>query len=70
MRSFLRLLNRPAVAVAAVALIAAGPRFYHLGSPSTRVFDEVYYSKAGCLYVGYSNKQCDIESSDERYWVK
>ncbi len=70
MLSLLRKLNRPVYAVLAVALIAGGIRFVHLSYPPTRVFDEVYYSKAGCLLVGYSWKQCDVTSSDERYWAR
>lgn len=70
MRSFLAALNRPAVAIAAVAVLAGGLRLYHLSSPPSRVFDEVYYSKSGCVFVGYSNRRCDIASSDEKYWVR
>lgn len=70
MRSFLRLVDRPAVALVAVAVIAAVPRSWDLGSPPGRVFDEVYYSKAGCLFVGRPPRECGIETDDERYWVR
>jgi dolichyl-phosphate-mannose-protein mannosyltransferase len=70
MRSFLRLVDRPAVALVAVAVIAAVPRLWDLGSPRARVFDEVYYSKAGCLFVGRAPRECGIETDDERYWVR
>jgi hypothetical protein len=50
-----RLINRPVVAVVAVGLIAAILRFANLGTPPTRVFDEIYYSKSACIYLGYSN---------------
>ncbi|HXF73564.1 MAG TPA: phospholipid carrier-dependent glycosyltransferase [Actinomycetota bacterium] len=70
MRSLLRLIDRPAVALVAVALIAGIPRSWDLGSPRARVFDEVYYSKAGCLFVGYPPRTCGIETEDERYWVR
>jgi dolichyl-phosphate-mannose--protein O-mannosyl transferase len=63
-----RFLNRPVVAVLAVGLIAGTLRFMHLAYPPDRVFDEVYYSKAACIYLGYSNKTCDITSSDEKFW--
>jgi dolichyl-phosphate-mannose--protein O-mannosyl transferase len=70
MRSFLRLVDRPVVALAAVALVAAVPRFWDLDRPSGRVFDEVYYSKAGCLFVGKPPSACGIASDAERYWVR
>ncbi len=63
-----RRLNRPVVAVVAVGVIAGVLRFTNLSSPQTRVFDEIYYSKSACIYLGYSNQRCDIASSDEKYW--
>jgi len=67
---FLQRLNKPVYMLLAVAAIAGGLRFWDLGYPEERVFDEVYYSKDACLYAGYSPKTCDISSSDEKYWVK
>jgi dolichyl-phosphate-mannose--protein O-mannosyl transferase len=61
-------LNRPVVAVLAVGLIAGYLRFVHLGYPERRVFDEYYYPKSACIFLGYSNERCDINSADERYW--
>ena len=61
-------LNRPVVALLAVGLIAGYLRFVHLGYPERRVFDEYYYPKSACIYLGYSNGRCDINSGDERYW--
>ena len=66
--SALAKLNRPVVAVLAVGLIAGYLRFVHLGYPERRVFDEYYYPKSACIYLGYSNERCDINSADERYW--
>jgi dolichyl-phosphate-mannose-protein mannosyltransferase len=63
-----RLLNRPAVVILAVGLLAGGLRFWHLSSPADRIFDEVYYPKAGCILVGGTDAQCDVQSSAERYW--
>ena len=54
--------------VLAVGLIAGALRFTHLGYPQQRIFDEYYYSKSACIYLGYSNDRCDVNSSDERYW--
>ncbi len=64
----LRKLDRPIVAVLAVGLIAGALRFTHLGYPQRRIFDEYYYSKSACIYLGYSDDRCDVNSSDERYW--
>jgi dolichyl-phosphate-mannose-protein mannosyltransferase len=66
--AFRRWLNRPVVAILAVTVIAAGVRFVHLSYPHTRIFDEIYYSKSGCIFLGYSDRRCDIQSADEKYW--
>jgi dolichyl-phosphate-mannose-protein mannosyltransferase len=68
LEAFRRWLNRPVVAVVAVVVIAAGVRFVHLSYPDTRIFDELYYSKSGCIFLGYSNERCDVDSSDEKFW--
>jgi len=61
-------LNRPVVAILAVAVIAGGIRLYHLSHPTGFVFDEIYYPKAGCILLGWSDKTCHVLSSDELYW--
>jgi dolichyl-phosphate-mannose--protein O-mannosyl transferase len=61
-------LNRPVVAIVAVTILAAGLRFVHLSHPDGYVFDEVYYPKAACILLGWSNETCTVESSDEKYW--
>jgi dolichyl-phosphate-mannose--protein O-mannosyl transferase len=68
MSPLLAKLNRPVVAILAVGAIAGVLRFTHLGYPEKRIFDEFYYSKSACIYLGYSNARCAIDSSDERYW--
>jgi dolichyl-phosphate-mannose-protein mannosyltransferase len=70
MPSFLRRLNRPVVAVIAVAAIAAGIRLWGLSRPTGLVFDEVYYAKSGCLLIGGTDDVCRVTSSDEHFWVK
>lgn len=65
---FRRAVNRPVVALIAVGAIAASVRFVHLGYPERRIFDEYYYAKSACIFLGYPNDRCDIRSSDERYW--
>jgi dolichyl-phosphate-mannose-protein mannosyltransferase len=67
-QDLLRRLNRPVVAVLAVAIIAGGIRFLHLSSPSDYVFDEIYYPKVACIYAGWSDQTCTINSNDEKYW--
>ncbi|MGH2636692.1 MAG: phospholipid carrier-dependent glycosyltransferase, partial [Actinomycetota bacterium] len=61
-------LNRPVVAILAVGAIAGVLRFTHLGYPEQRIFDEYYYSKSACIFLGYSDQRCDVNSDDERYW--
>jgi dolichyl-phosphate-mannose--protein O-mannosyl transferase len=64
----LRAINRPVVAILAVGAIAGVLRFTHLGYPQQRIFDEYYYSKSACIFLGYPDDRCDVNSSDERYW--
>jgi dolichyl-phosphate-mannose-protein mannosyltransferase len=52
--------------ILAVTALAAGLRLWHLSSPHTYVFDEVYYAKDGCYDAGYPYKQCDLESPGEQ----
>jgi dolichyl-phosphate-mannose-protein mannosyltransferase len=68
MLPFLAKLNRPIVAILAVGAIAGMLRFNHLGYPERRIFDEYYYPKSACIFLGYSNDRCDINSSAERLW--
>ena len=61
-------LNRPIVAILAVGLIAGVLRFTNLDYPQRRMFDEYYYPKSACIFLGYSNERCDINSAQERLW--
>jgi dolichyl-phosphate-mannose--protein O-mannosyl transferase len=61
-------LNRPVVAVIAVTALAGCLRFFHLQHPPDFVFDEVYYPKAACILVGWSDQVCRVDSNDEKYW--
>ena len=63
---FLRRLNRPWVAIVAVTAIAAVVRMWGLSNPPSLVFDENYYAKAACIFVGGSNGVCRVESPNER----
>jgi dolichyl-phosphate-mannose--protein O-mannosyl transferase len=66
--SALAKLNRPVVAVLAVGLIAGVLRFSNLDYPQQRLFDEYYYPKSACIFLGYSNERCGINSANERLW--
>ncbi len=68
MQALVTRLNRPVVAIIAVTILAAGLRFSHLSHPDGYVFDEVYYPKAACILLGWSNKTCTVDSADEKYW--
>jgi dolichyl-phosphate-mannose-protein mannosyltransferase len=59
-------LNRPWVAILAVTAIAAVVRMWGLASPPMLVFDENYYAKAACIFVGGSDQFCKIRSPNER----
>lgn len=61
-------LNRPIVVIVAVAAIAGGVRLWGLTQPRTLVFDEVYYPKVACIYLGWSDEVCRVDSDDEHYW--
>jgi len=63
---FLRRLNRPWVAILAVTAIAALVRLWGLSSPPQLVFDENYYAKAACIFVGGTDQYCRIDSPNER----
>ncbi len=65
----LRVVGNPVVVLMAVAIIAAVPRFHHLGQIHDRVFDEVYYTKDGCLYAGFPYKDCELTGDTEQSWV-
>ena len=63
-------MNRPVVAVLAVAAIAGVIRFAAIDDPRELVFDETYYAKSGCIQVTDARpKECRIDSGDERYWL-
>ena len=58
--------DRPWVAVVAVTAIAAFVRMWGLSSPPTMVFDENYYAKAACIFVGLPDRTCRVESDNEK----
>jgi dolichyl-phosphate-mannose-protein mannosyltransferase len=59
-------MNRPVVAIVAVAAIAAGVRLWGLSHPPGLVFDEFYYAKSACILVGGSDRTCQIQEDAER----
>jgi dolichyl-phosphate-mannose-protein mannosyltransferase len=64
----LQRLNRPVIAILAVTAIAGALRFTHLSRPPELFFDENYYAKAGCIFIGGSDPVCRVDSNDEHYW--
>ena len=52
--------------ILAVTALAAGLRLWHLSSPHTYVFDEVYYAKDGCYDAGFPYKQCGLAAPGEQ----
>ena len=70
MRSLAQRLNRPVVAILAVAVIAGAVRLWGLSNPGDLVFDEVYYAKSGCVFIGGSDQTCLVKESAEHYWVE
>jgi hypothetical protein len=68
--------GRPIVAIVAIGILAALPRFWALGDPGmdkggkrVYVFDETYYAKDACLYAGLPYKKCGLASNGEQSWV-
>lgn len=51
-------------------LVAAGLiRFVRLGHPSSLVFDETYYARDACLYMGHTQKFCGSPNLTETSWI-
>lgn len=61
------LLRRPVVAVLLITAAAAGIRSWGVTTPGELVFDEVYYPKAACILLGWSDETCRLDDS-ETYW--
>ncbi|MEX2274597.1 MAG: phospholipid carrier-dependent glycosyltransferase [Actinomycetota bacterium] len=59
----------PVLAIVTITVLAGALRFSGLGDPPDRIFDEVYYTKAGCLFVGFDRSQCAITSDPEKTWA-
>jgi dolichyl-phosphate-mannose-protein mannosyltransferase len=56
----------PVLVIVAVTAFAGGLRFYHLSTPHTYVFDEVYYAKDGCYDAGFPYKDCKLDHPGEQ----
>ncbi|HEY1332396.1 MAG TPA: phospholipid carrier-dependent glycosyltransferase [Actinomycetota bacterium] len=54
------------VLIIAVTALAAGLRLWHLSSPHTYVFDEVYYAKDACYDAGIPWQQCQLQGPGEQ----
>jgi dolichyl-phosphate-mannose-protein mannosyltransferase len=55
--------------VIVILLLAAALRFFQLGPPPDVVFDETYYAKDACLYLGNAPKQCGLGQDSEQSYV-
>lgn len=58
------------LAIAAVTLVAAGLRLWNVGYPPVLAFDEFYYAKSACIFLGGSQERCIVEDEGERYWYE
>lgn len=61
--------KRDTTIVILLAALAGLLRFVRLGIPPTHVFDETYYAKDACLYVGNSQQFCGLEQATEQSYV-
>jgi dolichyl-phosphate-mannose--protein O-mannosyl transferase len=53
----------------ALALLAGWLRFFRLGWPPGVIFDETYYAKDACLYLGLGQKFCKAGQATEQSYV-
>lgn len=53
------------ILLAAVSAVAAGLRFFRLSYPHHYVFDETYYARDACLYLGRSMAFCKAPQATE-----
>ena len=54
-----------------LAVTAAGGalRFYHLSTPKSYIFDEVYYAKDGCFDAGFPYGESQFSSFNATCWA-
>ncbi|MGH2708933.1 MAG: phospholipid carrier-dependent glycosyltransferase, partial [Actinomycetota bacterium] len=57
------------VIVLLLIAVAALLRFPRLSEPAVLVFDETYYAKDACLYLGRGQGVCDAPQATEQSWV-
>lgn len=50
-------------------VFAAAIRAVRLGQPDELIFDETYYAKDACLYLGHSPESCDLDRASEQTYV-
>lgn len=61
--------GRSSTAIVVTALLAALLRFWGLGYPPSRVFDEAYYPRSACWLLGWSEDRCDLEGGQLADWA-
>ncbi|MEX2458481.1 MAG: phospholipid carrier-dependent glycosyltransferase, partial [Actinomycetota bacterium] len=69
MERAVRVLRGPVFVIAAVTLLAGAVRFANLSDPRSLVFDETYYAKDACIYLGEPPDTCGLENAGEQSWV-
>jgi dolichyl-phosphate-mannose-protein mannosyltransferase len=50
-------------------IVAAAARLFRLAEPEELVFDETYYAKDACIYLGYSPDACGLTGNSEQSYV-
>lgn len=60
--------RRAVVAILGVTLLAAVLRLWNVGYPPVLAFDEFYYAKSACIFLGGSEERCLVQDDGERYW--
>jgi dolichyl-phosphate-mannose-protein mannosyltransferase len=61
--------RRDLLLVVALLLLAGGLRFVRLADPNSLVFDETYYAKDACLYLGLGQDFCGTPAATEQSYV-
>ena len=53
----------------ALLIFSGGLRLVRLAEPRAVVFDETYYAKDACLYLGYDKTRCGLDQDTEQSYV-
>lgn len=61
--------KRDTMLVLLVILVAGSLRVLRLAEPDAVVFDETYYAKDACLYLGHNQEFCGVDQATEQSYV-